>query len=97
MPLAYKMSIHQGTSANAVSATIPWAFGGNPFMSSVLQCNVWDNSVYVEWEDIAGAFSADVEFDPSWQPIIIPISVLGFRIRSKVAGLHGRYQIIGMG
>ena len=97
MPSAYKMSIHAGTSTTIVSATIPWAFGGNPFMSSYIQFNVWDNAVYVNWQDSAGGFTADVEIDPNWQPIIIPVSALGFRIRSKAAGLHGRYQIIGMG
>lgn len=97
MASAYKMSIHAGTSATIVSATIPWLFGGLGFLSSYIQYNVWDNAVYVEWQTIAGTFTADVELDPNWQPIIIPVSVLGFRIRSKVAGLHGRYQIIGMG
>jgi len=53
--------------------------------------------VYVEWENRDGTWTADVELDPNWQPIIIPVSVLGFRIRSKAADLHGRYQIIGMG
>lgn len=97
MPSAYKMSIHAGTSATIMSATIPWSFGANPFVSIYVQFNVWDNAVYVQWLDSAGAFSANVEIDPNWQPIIQPISVLGFRIISKVAGLHGRYQIIGMG
>jgi hypothetical protein len=97
MASAYKMSIHAGTSATVVSATIPWAFGGSGFLSSYIQYNVWDNAVYVEWQTSAGTFTADVELDPNWQPIIIPVSVLGFRIRSKAAGMHGRYQIIGMG
>lgn len=90
------MSIHAGTSATIVSATIPWASGGLGFLSAIIQYNVWDNAVYVEWQTISGTFTTDVELDPNWQPIIIPVSVLGFRIRSKVAGLHGRYQIIGM-
>ena len=98
MASAYKMSIHAGTSATIVSATIPWAFGGSGFLSSYIQYNVWDNAVLVEWQTTNPAvFTADVELDPNWQPIIIPVSVLGFRIRSKVAGLHGRFQIVGMG
>ena len=97
MASAYKMSINAGASANVVSATIPWLFGGLGFLSSYIQYNVWDNAVYVEWENRDGTWTADVELDPNWQPIIIPVSVLGFRIRSKAADLHGRYQIIGMG
>ncbi len=96
MPSAYKISIHAGTSTNAFVATA-FADGANPLKSAYLQYNVWDNFVYVQWLTVDGVtYSASVELDPNWQPILIPFAALGFRIMSKVAGLHGRYQIIAM-
>ena len=97
MPSAYKQSIHAGSSTDAFVAS-SFLLGIVPFNTQFIQFNVWDNPVYVQWLTTDGlTYTANFEIDPNWQPIIIPFSARGFRIQSKVAGLHGRYQIIGMG
>jgi hypothetical protein len=97
MPSAYKQSIHAGSSTIAL---VPSAFliGAVPFNTQFIQFNVWDNAVYVQWLLNDGiTYTANFEIDPNWQPIIIPFLARGFQIIDKVALLHGRYQIIGMG
>ena len=96
MPSAYKQSIHAGSSTNAFVASV-FLLGADPFNTQFIQFNVWDNAVYVQWLLNTGAYTANFEIDPNWQPIIIPFLARGFQIIDKVALLHGRYQIIGMG